>query len=286
MRIYPALKKAALPIFEPYGYKLINGGPAPQHYFENEDGTRLISFSYDWMLLNRLRITFETRGGENDLVVVLHELDPQFCPSSKMTYTTQVELEECVEAAARDGVNIILPYLDALEPNYIPNTRELEEKIKNDPQKRAARFAEKWSMKLWDKYALNRLNDILDTMRTDVSHRKEAFEKHEEEFLDLAAYYIGTACITNPDETWDWREYPEGSGIFQLPKGGAPLFRPLKAWNYGREVETARIRGWMTDEEEAEWRKRMDSVLEREAAEREERRIAREKRKLEQEREI
>ena len=42
----------------------------------------------------------------------------------------------------------------------------------------------------------------------------------------------------------------------------------------------------MTDEEKAEWRKRMDSVLEREAAEREERRIAREKRKLEQEREI
>lgn len=225
----PRPKKTALPILAPCGFTLINGGPAPEHYFRNKDGTRLIFFSYDWKLLHRLRITFETRGGENDLVVVLHELDPQFCPSSKMTYTTQVELEECVEAAARDGVNIILPYLDVLEQNYIPNTKELEEKIKNDPQKRAARFAKKWSMKLWDKYALNRLNDILDTMRTDVSHRKEAFEKHEEEFLDLAAYYIGTACITNPDETWDWREYPEGSGIFQLPKGGAPLFRPLKA---------------------------------------------------------
>lgn len=238
------------------------------------------------MLLNRLRITFETRGGENDLVVVLHELDPQFCPSSKMTYTTQVELEECVEAAARDGVNIILPYLDALEPNYIAPTEELRARMRTAPQERAARFAEKWSMKLWDKYALNRLNDILDTMRTDVNHRKEAFEKHEEEFLDLAAYFVGTDCIKKPDEPWEWREFPEGSGRFILPDGQDSLFRPLKAWNYGREVETARIKGWMTDEEEAEWRKRMDSVLEREAAEREERRIAREKRKLEQEREI
>ena len=285
MKIYPALKKTALPILAPCGFTLINGGPAPEHYFRNKDGTRLIFFSYDWKLLHRLRITFETRGGENMVGVTHHELSRTFCPSSRMTYTTQEELEEYVEAAARDGVNIILPYLDALEPNYIAPTEELRARMRTAPQERAARFAEKWSMKLWDKYALNRLNDILDTMRTDVNHRKEAFEKHEEEFLDLAAYFVGTDCIKKPDEPWEWREFPEGSGMFILPDGRDPLFRPLKAWNYGREVETARIRGRMTDEEKAEWRKRMDSVLEREAAEREERRIAREKRKLEQERE-
>ena len=184
MRIYPALKKAALPIFEPYGYKLVNGGPAPQHYFENKDGTRLISFVYYWAMRHRLLITFEARGGKENIVVTHHELSREFCPSSRMTYTTQEELEEYVEAVARDGVNIILPYLDALAVNYIPDTEELEAKLRDHPQERAARFAEKWSMKMWDKYDLDRLNDILDTMRTDVNRRKADFEKHEEDFLD------------------------------------------------------------------------------------------------------
>ena len=203
-----------------------------------------------------------------------------------MTYTTQEELEEYVEAVARDGVNIILPYLDALAVNYIPDTEELEAKLRDHPQERAARFAEKWSMKMWDEYNLDRLNDILDTMRTDVNRRKADFEKHEEDFLDLAAYYVGTNCIQNPDEPWEWREFPEGSGNFILPDGRDPLFVPLRVWNYGRECTTMRFYSAIRAEDRDAWYedfyRRIKEDEAEEAAEREQRRIAREKRKLEQ----
>ncbi len=286
MRIYPALKKAALPIFEPYGYELKNGRPAPQHSFLNKDRTRIICFCYDRYLHRRLLITFEARGGKENIVVTHHDLKREFCPSTRMTYTTQEELEEYVEAVARDGVNIILPYLDALEINYIPATEELEAKLRDHPQERAARFAEKWSMKMWDKYDLDRLNDILDTMRTDVNRRKADFEKHEEDFLDLAAYYVGTNCIQNPDEPWEWREFPEGSGKFILPDGRDPLFVPLRVWNFGRECTSARFHSKIRAEDRDAWYENFYRLIEEdkaeEAAEREQRRIAREKRKLEQ----
>lgn len=87
-------------------------------YFENGDGTRQVLIDTERYGPRELRFAYQATG-KHHFRFYLNNLDPAFCPVAKQTYETKEELVFYLESVTRETIQIILPYLDVMEDNYV-----------------------------------------------------------------------------------------------------------------------------------------------------------------------
>ena len=86
----------------------------------------------------------------------------------------------------------------------------------------------------------------LRDLRTAAVRRREDFQRHREEILDLAAFY--GELLNDEEETpglWGWREVEPGHPEYVVgPRRYNPLRRAMLAWNFGPEVAAYSLQGY------------------------------------------
>lgn len=238
MRIKPALLKKVAPALSEYGFtfKALGGS---NYAFINEDSSRLIIIDTDKFLPKKIRTDFQVNG-KNQFTLPYIYFDPSFCPGSISTYSTQEELEQYLENAVHEMVTIIFPFLKAMEENYIESSYEMSVALSNETEKRARRFADAWklSMEATNENARN-LDRILNGMKTTPENRKRDFYQHENDIIDLSAYFGELFAIhRHKPGKWTWRQFSETVTSFVVEaEGYDPLNRVVQAWNFGAEVQ-------------------------------------------------
>ena len=240
-----SLKHFMLPALEKAGFSFSVIGKN-DFCFKNKIGTRQILVDTGRFYPHALRIAYQVTG-QCYFRFMLNEIDPQFFPVANETYRTEEDLAEYLQKVARGTVQIILPYLDIMEENYIEYDDSLSLQMAFDIQARIKRFREKWKIDLLhDPVCLKKLDTIMDTMRTTISNRKADFKRHQEEFLDLTAFY--GELLNAESETagmWTWREVDPGHPEYVVgPTRYNPLRRTILAWNFGPEVAQYSLQGY------------------------------------------
>lgn len=214
--------------------------------FQNGNQTRQVLIDTERYAHRNLRFAYQVTGQHNFRFYLKH-LDPAFCPAANQTYESREGLTTYLECVTRDTIQIILPYLDTMEENYIEYDDSLSLQMALDIQARIKRFREKWKIDLlYDPACLKKLDVIMDTMRTTISSRKADFKRHQEDFLDLTAFYgellnaeSGTAGM------WTWSEVDPGHPEYVVgPTRYNPLRRTIFAWNFGPEVAQYSLQGY------------------------------------------
>lgn len=234
-----------MPIFEKYGFFPSVMGPK-EYVFSNYDNTRAIFFDRDKFPPRKLRVCYSVKG-ETSFMLQLSNFKPGFLKMGLEYYSSEQELETFLNDMAHSTVEVVLPYLDAMEENYVFDTFEMSMALSKDTETRITRFADKWGLtKEPTRENLVSLDEILDSMKTTVHNRKEDFEKHESQIIDLSAYF-GELIAKDGGKSgqWLWREISEGLERYVIEAMGYdPLSRVVHAWNFGTEVTNYSLGGF------------------------------------------
>lgn len=215
-------------------------------YFENGDGTRQVLIDTERYGPRELRFAYQATG-KHHFRFYLNNLDPAFCPVAKQTYETKEELVFYLESVTRETIQIILPYLDVMEDNYVEYEEPLSQQMFLNLQERISRFQKAWGFSLqYEAAQLKKLDAIMDSMRSTISARKEDFYRHKEEFLDLSACY-GELLNAKSHTPGNWVRKESNPGHFEYVVGPTrynPLWRAMFAWNFGPEVAQYSLQGY------------------------------------------
>ena len=213
--------------------------------FKNENGTRHVLIDTERYGPHKLRFAYQVFG-KHYFRFYLEDLDPMFCPVADQTYETMEELIFYLENLTRDTIQIILPYLDVMEENYVEYEESFSQQMGLNFQERISRFQKKWDFALkYDEVHRMKLDAIMDSMRTTISARKQDFYRHKEEFLDLSACY-GELLNVGDDTPGQWTRKESTPGHFEYVVGPTkynPLWRAMFAWNFGPEVALYSLQG-------------------------------------------
>lgn len=214
--------------------------------FKNENGTRHVLIDTERYGPHKLRFAYQATG-KHYFQFYLRDLDPVFCPVANQTYETKEELIFYLENLTRDTIQIILPYLDVMEENYVEYEESFSQQMGLNFQERISRFQKKWDFDLkYDEAHRMKLDAIMDSMRTTISARKQDFYRHKEEFLDLSACYGELLNIEeNTPRRWVRKESTPGHFEYVVgPTQYNPLWRAMFAWNFGPEVAQYSLQGY------------------------------------------
>lgn len=214
--------------------------------FQNESGTQQVLIDTEKHGPRTLRFAYQVTG-KHYFRFYLKHLNPAFCPVADQTYETKEELEDYLTNVTRDTTRIILPYLNIMEENYVEYEESLSQHMFLNLQERICRFRKEYNFSLqYDVVQLKKLDVIMDSMRSTISDRKKDFYLHEEEFLDLSAYY-GELLNVKSHTPGNWVRKGAEPGQFEYVVGPTqynPLWRTLFAWNFGPEVAQYSLQGY------------------------------------------
>lgn len=107
--------------------------------FKNENGTRHVLIDTERYGPHKLRFAYQATG-KHYFQFYLRYLDPVFCPVANQTYETKEELIFYLENLTRDTIQIILPYLDVMEENYVEYEESFSQQMGLNFQERISRF--------------------------------------------------------------------------------------------------------------------------------------------------
>ena len=214
--------------------------------FQNEDRTRQVLIDTERYGLHKLRFAYQVTG-KHIFRFYLNYLDPSFCPVAKQTYETKEELAFYLESVMRDTTQIILPYLDVMDNNYVEYDESLSSKMSINLWERISRFRRVWDFSMrYEPAQLKKLDTIMDSMRSAISFRKEDFYRHLEELLDLSACY-GELLNSESHTPRNWAKKESSPGHFEYVVGPTqynPLWRVMYAWNFGPEIAQYSLQGY------------------------------------------
>ena len=237
MRIKPLIMKVIRPALESEGFELVED--KYEYVFSKPDKSQVISFDTEKYQPKKLRATFFVHK-PHMFLFYYSLLDPGFCPSARSTYTTQQELDVYVAQMTQAIQEIILPYMNIMAENMVEKTCSMEQKLAQNTAERGERFSKRWelNMNCEDRSNLYKLEDIIRQFQTEIQYRRRDFFAHEEELIDMAAYFGGLHSLKVSDDpyaNWYWRTVSE-TPFYADARGYDILDRVLAAWNCGREV--------------------------------------------------
>ena len=182
------IQKVMAPAMEQAGFSFLAIG---YNHFRFANGSETQEIVIDTARYGVRNLRFAYHGtGERRFWFGLEDLDPQFCPAAGMEYRTREELIPYLRQVTEDTVRILLPYLDAMVENYVAYTDVLSREMARDIQERIKRAQAQWGLALeYGPDQLRRLDAAMDALRTAAVRRREDFQRHREEILDLAAFY-------------------------------------------------------------------------------------------------
>lgn len=258
MQIKKTIIKIVIPLLEAHGFHLRLDGQtmatiSKSYDFVNEDRTREISYDFPPLRIRYLRISLSVFGAQHKFSIEME----QFRKMYDGHYENQAELDHLLITATENIVNIILPYLDALDRVFVVATNKLYHLLSEDTEEKAIGFSERHSIEFDPKYRFRdkSLISIIRALQSnDISMRKEDFQRCQDEVLGLAAFLGECERKSSPYLHWGWTQIPEFSrramelikpqstyGLILLPSDTAPAFDPLAnilyAWNFS-ELET------------------------------------------------
>lgn len=238
MKFKTAIKKIIAPALEKCGFSTDythNGCCA----FYAPDESMQIEFDITKYSPKRLRTFYTVYTVSNEVAFRLNSqyLKPEFCPRYIVDYSTQEEFEQYLEELKNSIVELILPYMETMKQNYVLCTYAMNQSLAVNTAARARRFANKWGCS-FDPHRKNlvRLDEVLEVLRPAPTYRREAFQLHEDEIIDMASYFgeLLTHAYGVPGQ-WYWREISGNSYYVIKPYGYDPLERTICAWNCGHE---------------------------------------------------
>ena len=245
MNYKSSIQKVMAPALEQAGFSFLAIG---YNHFRFANGSETQEIVIDTARYGVRNLRFAYHGtGERRFWFGLEDLDPQFCPAAGMEYRTREELIPYLRQVTEDTVRILLPYLDAMVENHVAYTDVLSREMARDIQERIKRAQAQWGLALeYGPDQLRRLDAAMDALRTAAVRRREDFQRHREEILDLAAFY--GELLNDEEETpglWGWREVEPGHPEYVVgPRRYNPLRRAMLAWNFGPEVAAYSLQGY------------------------------------------
>jgi len=245
MQLKSSITKILVPPLEKCGFSFLVLG-ASDYCLQNSDQSRYIRIDTERYPPKRLRFAFQM-SGRCSFRLKLNDFDPQFCAAANMHYQTNEELAHYLEAVQSAIITTILPYLDAMEENFVEYQDAFSQRLSCDTSVRAERCMEKWNLSLTpDSSTPRQLDKIMDSMKSEPWSRKREFFENEEEIIDLSACYgIWRSLKAGVPASWKWREVTKGCPEFVIASDCYnPLMRVLDAWNFGTEVASYALQGY------------------------------------------
>jgi hypothetical protein len=246
MKVKQTARKIMMPALTALGFTADNE-PWGQR-FRSSERDWIICVDTDPMWPRYLRVAIGTRN------IWLHLVDFPDAPSNY--YSSKESLVDVMQKATEYLTTFVIPYLDAVEAVYINIDHAVYTQFSNQIQERIRRFSEKTGLCCADG---RRMVDAADAaLRTlcpdEISRRNEAFCRHREEILDIAAAW-GEAVRQNYQHPWqwgwtapepptEWEEPMQQYGLILDPLntrlGLDPLNHALFAWNL-KEIKRYRL---------------------------------------------
>lgn len=238
MRIKPIIINLVEPVLKEKGFILcLEKG---EYIFTKQNNSQVITFDREKYSPRKIRILFQVMQ-PIPISFYYSYLDPSFCPYASETYNEE-ELIVYITQVLTAITEIILPYMDNISINAVPETYELCHALSLDTESRAKRFLARWGLDMNHKNRNNfsKLDIIINQLQTDICHRHKDFLYHQDEVIDMAAYFGALNAISSgasPFQHWYWREIVPGKPIYVSGNNGYDsLDRVLAAWNYGQEI--------------------------------------------------
>ena len=212
-----------------------------EYIFFKQSNSQVIIFDREKYPPRKMRILFQITQ-PTPLSFYFSYLDPIFCPCVSETYDTEDDFKMYMKQILVAIIETILPYMDIISKNAITETYELCHALSLETELRAKRFLIKWDLDMNHKNRNNflKLDIIISKMQTNIQQRYTDFIDHQNEVIDMAAYFGALNAISSgalPFQDWYWREIIPGKPVYVSGNNGYdPLERILAAWNYGKEI--------------------------------------------------
>jgi len=237
MKFKSTIKKLIVPKFEPLGYEFSAPGGI-NYFFSNKAEDKSLNFDTNRFFKNQLRIEFWELINQqgDDIRFDFSYLRPEFFPY-KLEYTSQEAFDESLITLTDKIIDIILPYGDAVRKNFVSMTPDLYDELAIDTVRRAKRFSEQQNLSL-NEEGVHQLQAVIASIQTVRENRKQDFERHRSEIIDMAAFF-GEALNTKYGFAgkWYWRDDCSPTPFYAtMTQGFDVLRRTIDAWNIGGEV--------------------------------------------------
>lgn len=250
MQVKAAIKRIVVPELQQHGFT-ISGDFGPTYGFRSKDNSMTVVLELEKFWPKKLRVFYRFRSDEpvreSPPALELKYFKPTFCHAQEgLSYQTQEELNSFLILLVEDTINIVIPYMQIMQKNYVASTYAMVQKLASMPRQRAERFSERHGLPIEPKKdMLRQLDSILDSMKKDIHCRKTEFYENEDDIIDMAAYFGELICKHEEvSSLWTWRN------IYGTPLFGAgktkfdPLRRVLMAWNFGSETTNASLQSY------------------------------------------